>query len=72
MWTKGSTKHYEYGVKHYEEGSIFGINDGRISKLYITDIKTGELLVNYDRAWDIEPAGKALIDLYNDLLEKFN
>ena len=48
------TKIAHYWVKAYDEGSEYGINGGRISKLTITI--DGEKVVNYDRGWDIEPA----------------
>ena len=57
MWNTGAIRigksifHYE--VKHYEEGSRFGINEGRISKLMLK--RNGEIVCNYDREWDIEP-----------------
>ena len=43
-----------YWVKAYEEGSEYGINNGRISKLTIKI--AGKITANYDRGWDIEPA----------------
>ncbi|MGI6256613.1 MAG: DUF7678 domain-containing protein [Anaerovoracaceae bacterium] len=57
-----------YWVKHYEEGSEFGINEGRISKLMV---KQGEkVILNYDRGWDVkeetEVANLALCILLND------
>ncbi len=62
MWHKGTIGvpdkdgkmvacHYE--VKAYEEGSAFGIVEGRISKLSIRI--HGKETCNYDRGWDIEP-----------------
>ena len=42
-----------YWVKHFEEGSEFGINGGRISKLMIKI--DGKTTCNYDRGWDIKP-----------------
>ena len=51
--TKGETKIAHYWVKAYEEGSVYGINEGRISKLEIRI--GGETVVHYDRGWDIEP-----------------
>lgn len=42
-----------YWVKAYEEGSIYGINEGKISKLQIK--VNGKITCNYDRGWDIEP-----------------
>lgn len=39
MWKRGTLKHegriYKYCMKFFEEGSIYGINEGRISKLWI-------------------------------------
>lgn len=49
-------KDYKVTYKQFEEGSEFGINEGRISKLTINLGK--EKLANYDRGWDIEPADK--------------
>ena len=57
MWKEGAIliggKGYRYWVKHYEEGSQFGIDGGRISKLMIK--RGGEIVCNYDRGWDVEP-----------------
>lgn len=49
----GSSKIAHYWVKAYDEGSDYGINGGRISKLSIKI--DGQWVVNYDRGWDIEP-----------------
>lgn len=46
-------KDYKITFKQFEEGSEFGINGGRISKLTISLGK--EKVANYDRGWDIEP-----------------
>ena len=54
MWSKGIINGYEYWVKHFDEGSEFGINGGRISNLAIRD-QQGRWLVNYDRGWDQHP-----------------
>ena len=57
MWRKGTIiinkKGYRYWVKHFDEGSQFGIDGGRISKLMIK--RSGEIVCNYDRGWDIKP-----------------
>ena len=42
-----------YWAKVYDEGSDYGIDDGRISKLLIEI--DGIKVVNYDRGWDIKP-----------------
>lgn len=46
-------KGYRYWVKHFNEGSQFGIDGGRISKLMIK--RGDETVCNYDRGWDIKP-----------------
>ena len=50
----GGYKAVHYWIKVYEEGSQFGINGGKISKLMLK--LNGEIIANYDRGWDIEPA----------------
>jgi len=70
MWTTGTVGGYKYAVKHYEVGSYYGINDGKISKLEIR--KDGKILVNYDRGWDVEPQGAEVIEIYEALLDRFN
>ena len=63
MWKKGTIgipqknggyKAVHYWIKVYEEGSQFGVNGGKISKLMLK--RDGEIVCNYDRGWDIEPA----------------
>lgn len=49
----GGYKVVHYSVKVYEEGSQFGINGGKISKLTLK--MDGVIIANYDRGWDIEP-----------------
>jgi len=70
MWTKGTINGYEYCMKHFEEGSEYGINGGRISKLDIR--KDGKIYAGYDRGWDIKPAGKEIIAVFKELLNKYN
>ena len=57
MWSKGKIEiegtEVQYWVKHYEEGSEFGIEGGRISKLMLK--RNGEIVCNYDRGWDVQP-----------------
>lgn len=79
MWSKGTIEvpqkngsniTCKYFVKHYEEGSEWGINGGRISKL---EIRTnGKITANYDRGWDIEPKDKATKLALSILLKEYN
>lgn len=60
MWNEGTVsvngEIFHYWMKQYEEGSEFGINGGRISKLTIK--RSGREVYNYDRGEDIAPIDK--------------
>ena len=63
MWKQGKFeikgKRYEYCAKVYDEGSTFGINGGRVSKLHVKreeDPTWQYAIVAYDRGWDVKPA----------------
>ena len=77
MWSEGiiacptTGGKYKYWVKHYEEGSQFGIDGGKVSKLTIRKVGETRDLVNYDRGWDIEPEGE-LEAVYAIILTKYN
>ena len=49
----GTDKIAHFWAKVYDEGSEYGINEGRISKLSIK--VDGVTTLSYDRGWDIEP-----------------
>ncbi len=44
---------YHYWAKVYDEGSEYGIDGGRVSKLMLR--RNGEIVCNYDRGWDVKP-----------------
>ena len=77
MWTQGTIRVKDsngrmvsvtFWVKHYEEESQFGIDNGRISKLMLK--QDGRVVYNYDRGEDVEPqtpeAEKALAVLIHE------
>lgn len=75
MWSKGfingeNGRRYEYQVKHFDEGSEFGINEGKISKLWIS--LDGKTVCSYDRGWDVFPEDGDIKNVYNKLLDRFN
>lgn len=74
MWHKGiitvDGQSYKYCIKSFDVGSVWGIKNGKISKLGI--IYNGKTIVNYDRGWDIKPAGKEVKRIYKALLAMFN
>ena len=55
LWREGALKVYNssfhYWAKVYDEGSEYGIDGGRVSKLIIK--RDGETVCNYDRGWDM-------------------
>jgi hypothetical protein len=74
MWSKGNllikkeTIHYQ--VKHYDETSSFGINEGKISKLSLS--QGGKIIANYDRGWDIKPTRESAKIAFEMLLKEYN
>ena len=74
MYSKGSIEiegtKVEYWVKHFEEGSEFGIENGGISKL---QCKVAEqTILNYDRGWNIEPDTELAHKALAILVEEYN
>lgn len=70
MWSNGRIDGYEFQVKHFENGSEYGIEEGRVSKLEIR--KDGILLVNYDRGWDKKPKDAEVKAVYEIILKRYN
>ena len=68
----GGKKIAHYWAKVYDEGSEFGIDEGRISKLTIKI--DGKTVVNYDRGWDIEPDenDRATMIAYSICIQEYN
>jgi hypothetical protein len=67
LWVTGEYSDYYYGAKVYDEGSEYGINGGRVSKLYVRE--DGESIVHYDRGWD-SGNGKYITSIYGPLVEQ--
>ena len=74
MWSKGKIeidgKEVQYWVKHYEEGSEFGIDGGRISKLECR--ADGKMLLHYERGWDKKPTTNLAKKAYATMLKMYN
>ena len=73
-WTHGTATVngtvYAFDVKHFDEGSDWGLKGGCISKL---SIKTGEgYLVNFDRGWDRRPQTEETKAVFKALADRFN
>lgn len=59
-----------YWVKRYAEGSEYGIDGGRISKLELRI--DGRTVCHYDRGWDIKPTCEEAEKALAILLHEFN
>lgn len=78
MWSEGiiasptTGGKYKYWVKHYEEGSEFGIDGGKVSKLTIRKVGESRNLYNYDRGLDVDCADDEVGTVLAIILEKYN
>ena len=78
-WREGMIEGYHFQAAVYDEPSVYGINEGRISKLMVWSERVRQqtggadwgTITNYDRGWDIEPKAqhKSLIDELISYLE---
>lgn len=61
-------------IKHFDEPSNeYGIDGGKISKLWIKNTKTNKVVANYDRGWDIELENDSkLKKFYERIIKEFN
>lgn len=60
----------KFSIKKFDEGSQYGINGGKISKLFIQD-SNKNILACYDRGWDIKPHAEAK-EILEKILEAYN
>ena len=78
MWSEGiiasptTGGKYKYWVKHYETGSEFGIDGGKVSKLTIRKVGESRDLYNYDRGLDADCADDEVRAVYSIILSKYN
>lgn len=60
-------------IKYFDEPSENnGIDGGKISKLWIKDVKANEIVANYDRGWDIEIKSPKVKKFYEKILKQYN
>ena len=70
MWSTGIIDGYWFEVKHYEEGSQYGIDGGRISKLHVT--KDSREMAAYDRGWETRPKTGEAKRIVAELVKRYN
>jgi len=68
--TTGNGTVYTFCAKVFEEGSDYGINNGKISKLEIR--RENKTVVNYDRGWDVRPKDAETKAVYKRILKEYN
>ena len=68
MWAYGRINGFEYQIMYFTEGSEYGINDGRISKLYL---KGGKGWAFYDRGWDCPPTTPEAEQACQELIARY-
>ena len=62
---------FDFEAKVYEEGSCFGINEGRVSKLFVNERNENVCLISYDRGWDLKPQDGLSEVLLSIILREF-
>ncbi len=66
---------YGFQAKVYNDGSKFGINKGRVSKLAVWKNETGgtvsfrKTIANYDRGWDVQPTDDTAKDVLKRIID---
>lgn len=79
MWKHGELSGFKWSIKVFEVVSEFGIDNGRISKLWIQRESNGETVANYSRGWDVKPFDadgnfydNDVKEVYEELIAKYN
>lgn len=74
-WTIGTVsykkKTYYFNIKNFIEGSVYGIDKGCISKLFVSDSEH-RVVMNYDRGWDVKPKDADAKAVLNAIKDRFN
>jgi len=72
MWQTFDLGDFRIEAKVYEVGSQFGINGGRVSKLYGRWSESGKTAFSYDRGWDKLPQTADEMETFLKVLAKFS
>lgn len=73
-WIREKTDKFDCRILAFDEPSQYGIDGGKISKLWIKDLSTNKQVVNYDRGWDdkVDDSNKELKTFYDKIIKKYN
>lgn len=69
LWVRGEGGGYKYQAKVYNEPSDYGIDGGRVSKLFIYEPR-GAAVVEYDRGWGMRPKSPEVTKVYKEIMQK--
>ena len=70
-WVEGkATGGITFSAKMFDDGSQYGVNNGRVSKLDIR--KDGRIIVNFDRGWDVKPQTAEHKAVYKSVMAALN
>ena len=64
-------KEFRIMLVQFEEPSNYGIQQGRISKLWMNNVNCSEF-INYDRGWDMPPVSTEAKAVLAAIIKKFN
>lgn len=64
-------KFYCQMIRFEEPSAEYGIDGGRISRLWITEVGTKKVVAEYDRKWIIEP-NRAVKKFYDEIIKEYN
>ncbi len=53
-WYEGKQGIYRWQALVFDEPSRFGLDEGRVSKLWIKNTETGQVVFNFDRGLDFD------------------
>lgn len=72
-WESGAIGKYNFEAKVYDLPSIFGINDGRVSKLHVYSMIGGESvsIIEYDRGWGLQPKSEEAKEILKVILDHY-
>ena len=65
----GTIDGLQFSALVFDGGSEFGINAGRVSKLWVRDDARKQTIINYERGWDVQPKTAADRRIFEALLE---
>lgn len=65
------TDTYEAAIVSFDKPSVYGINNGKISKLYIKRQDNNKTVCSYDRGFDVQLT-KEVKAFYNEIIKELN